>query len=195
MATEANEVNTFLYIPDMTGFTEFMASTDPQQSHMIVKEMLTWITDANILEMHISDIIGDAVFFYKTGDPPPLKDVIKQSKLIFEGFHKKLRNYGVTYNSDTRRFECIHRLSIKFIAHYGEVTLSDIENHISIIGTPVIETHKLLKNSVEAENYLLVTENYLDKCSKEPDLASFLPGKDSYEHLGEIRYRALNLTP
>lgn len=193
MANGTQEESAFLYIPDITGFTEFMTNTDPEESHKIVAEMLKWIANANILNFEISDIVGDAVFFFKTGEPPPLNEVIRQSKIIFDGFHAKLKTYGVTYDSENKKFASIHRLSIKFVAHYGEVAISNIENHISLIGTPVIEVNKLLKNSVRSENYLLTTEKYLQHVEKTSDLNNFYKGSDKYEYIGQINYRVLDL--
>ena len=182
-----------MFIPDMTGFTEFMTSTSPEQSHQIVEEMLKSITESNQLDLRISDLIGDAVFFFKTGRPPSLSEVIDQSKLISTKFKDQLKAQGSRYNWETNRVEQIHDLGIKFVAHYGSVGLSKIESHTKLIGVPSIEAHLLLKNSVKLQSYLLATEAFLRVSRLDTDMEQFLDGSDRYEHVGEVRYKVLDL--
>lgn len=193
MDNKTGEVEAFLYIPDMSGFTEFMATTKPDKSHQIVEEMLRAITESNELELSISDIIGDAVFFYRTGPVPSLEEVIRQSKVISEKFKNQIRAHGSKFNWETNRVEQMHQLNIKFIAHAGKVALSEIEKHTKLIGVPVIEAHKLLKNSVQKKNYLLTTNAYLQSTRIEGATYEFSDGSDEYEHIGEVHYKVLDL--
>lgn len=193
MVSKTEESKAFLYIPDMTGFTEFMTTTNPEKSSQIVEEMLKSITKSNQLDLSISDLIGDAVFFYRTGGPPLLSEVIDQSKVISEKFKNQLKAHGSRYNWETNRVEQMHALGIKFIAHYGKVALSNIENHTKLIGVPAIEAHLLLKNSVKMQNYLLATDAFLLASEMDTGMELFSDGSDSYEHVGEIKYKVLDL--
>lgn len=193
MVKKTEETGAFLYIPDMTGFTEFMTTTSPGKSHQIVEEMLKSIMDSNRLDLAISDLIGDAVFFFRTGYPPTLTEVIDQSKVISEKFKDQLKAHGSRYNWETNRVEQMHELGIKFIAHYGKVALSEIENHTKLIGVPAIEAHLLLKNSVKMRNYLLATEAFLRVSKVDTGMEQFSDGNDSYEHVGAVKYKVLDL--
>ena len=193
MEKKTEETEAFLYIPDMTGFTEFMTKTSPEKSPHIVEEMLKSITESNQLGLSISDLIGDAVFFFRAGYPPTLTEVIDQSKVISEKFKDQLKAHGSRYNWETNKVEQMHELGIKFIAHYGKVALSNIENHIKLIGVPAIEAHLLLKNSVKMQNYLLATEAFLQVSKMDTGLELFSDGNDRYEHVGEVKYKVLDL--
>jgi len=49
-------------------------------------------------------------------------------------------------------------LKLKFVAHLGEVATQTIRRHKKLVGLDVIHVHRLLKNPVEAPEYLLVSE-------------------------------------
>ena len=53
-----------LFIPDITGFTEFVNNTEIEHGQHIISELLEKIIDSNELSMEISEVEGDAVLFY-----------------------------------------------------------------------------------------------------------------------------------
>jgi hypothetical protein len=50
------------------------------------------------------------------------------------------------------------KLKLKFVAHVGEVATQTIRNRRKLVGIDVILVHRLLKNSVEAPEYVLLSE-------------------------------------
>ena len=60
--------NSFLFVPDITGFTEFVNKTEIDHSQHIISELLENIIDSNQLGLEISEVEGDAVLFYKKND-------------------------------------------------------------------------------------------------------------------------------
>jgi hypothetical protein len=49
-------------------------------------------------------------------------------------------------------------LTLKFVAHVGEVATQTIRHRKSIVGLDVIHVHRLLKNPIEVPEYLLVSD-------------------------------------
>ena len=84
------ENSAFIYIPDISGFTKFVTETEINHSQHIISELIEIIIDGNELEFKISEVEGDAVLFYKMGNPPSITDVLSQSKNIFTRFHEHL---------------------------------------------------------------------------------------------------------
>lgn len=75
-----------IFIPDISGYTEFITQTEIRHSKHIISELLEIIINGNQLAMNVSEIEGDAVLFYRKGDAPSLKEIIAQVKkclLIF----------------------------------------------------------------------------------------------------------------
>ena len=63
-------------------------------------------------------------------------------------------------------------LTLKFVAHVGEVATQTIRRRKSIVGLDVIHVHRLLKNPVEVPEYLLVSDElYRDGDAAASELA------------------------
>jgi hypothetical protein len=50
-------------------------------------------------------------------------------------------------------------LKLKFVAHVGDVASQTIKRHKKLIGVDVIYVHRMLKNSVEVPEYILVSDD------------------------------------
>jgi len=79
-----------LFIPDISGFTRFVTETEIDHSRLIIQELLELLINANHIGLEISEIEGDAILFYKFGDPPDLKVLYKQVEEMFCNFHSSL---------------------------------------------------------------------------------------------------------
>ena len=188
-----------LCIPDISGFTQFMSETDSDLSSKIIPALLNKIIYSNEIGLKVSEIEGDAVLFYRTGKPPALKTLINQCIHFYKEFYKQLNALKETHTNSGYKIPEI--LGLKIILHFGhEIDTAQIGKHIKLIGEDVIIAHKLLKNKVPKDEYLLISENLL-KQYKLNDLDNKLywgelkKGKNVYEHLGEINYTYIDLVP
>ena len=57
-----------LFIPDISGFTEFVHHTDINHSRHIISELLELLIDSNNMGLELAEIEGDALFLYKIED-------------------------------------------------------------------------------------------------------------------------------
>ncbi|MCK5571334.1 MAG: DUF2652 domain-containing protein, partial [Bacteroidetes bacterium] len=67
-----------IFLPDISGFTKFVTHTEIQHSRHIVAELLETVMRANSLGLKISELEGDAVLYYRPGDPPSLGELVQQ---------------------------------------------------------------------------------------------------------------------
>ncbi|MFC6997139.1 DUF2652 domain-containing protein [Rufibacter roseus] len=188
-----------LFIPDISGFTRFMHENGVQYSRNLIADLLEIIIEANILNMELCEIQGDAILFYKLGSPPAIEEIVSQCKQIFLDFQNYLRIM------DRDKFLpgpqlSENRLTLKIIVHYGRISITQIRDYIKLMGTDVIKAHRLLKNSIEGSEYVLLTEGYLKTQKPEAIAQSFAwsqlkEGVNQYEHVGEVRYKYCFLTP
>ena len=72
-----------LFMPDISGFTQFVSETEILHSQHIIQELLEIIIDSNHLNLQISEIEGDAIFFYRPGDKPDLKSLLQQVEKLY----------------------------------------------------------------------------------------------------------------
>lgn len=185
--------NTLICIPDISGFTRFMSDTDIDFSAKVIPALLNKIIYANQINLKISEIEGDAILFYKKGQLPPFKELVEQCRLFFTKFYQQLDVVSIQYVKD-RNKDKIPELGLKIILHYGEnVESVPIGNRIKLMGEDVIIAHRLLKNDIKDDEYLLISERLLNQYSNEDIERDFgwgeLQGEEkSYQHLGEINY-------
>jgi hypothetical protein len=155
---EKMESKGLLFIPDISGFTRFVNETEIEHTRRIIQELLETLINSNKIGLEISEIEGDAILFYKFGEPPTLKELYYQVEKMFCDFHSHLLAY------DRRRFcQCkacnsAINLTLKIISHYGEFTGYQVKNFNKLIGKDVIVAHQLLKNDIEQHEYWLVTK-------------------------------------
>ncbi len=190
-----------IFIPDISGFTKFVNDTGIQQSRTLIADLLEIIIEANVLDMELSEIQGDAVLFYRLGPPPAIQDVINQCKQIFLDFQNYLKIVERDRGSALSESLSGSNLTLKVIVHYGRLSVTLIRNHVKLMGKDVIIAHRLLKNNVEGNEYVLLSEGFLKTQSEAAIKDSFSnwtrlrSGVSHYEHLGEIRYQYALLTP
>ena len=186
-------------IPDITGFTRFMAETDLTFSRKVIPPLLRSIVASNTLSMSVGEIEGDAILFYRFGKLPALRELSDQCKKFYADFHEELESLRKEFPEDFEKYISSNKLSLKIVLHAAEMTSSHIGGMIKLIGEDVVVVHKLLKNSVEDAEYILFSEKLLSNY-KEEEVRDFLnwdtlkDGKDEYEYIGEIKYKYIPLT-
>lgn len=170
----------FLFVPDINGFTSFVKGTDVELGKYVTQQLLSAIIESNTLGLQISEIEGDAILFYKLGTPPSEEEISSQFAWMLTRFNEKLKELSFELK---QKFD----LSLKLIVHYGKIAEYSINGFDKLYGQPVIEVHRLLKNSVALKQYILFTSDY-SKTSKERNAESRVQNCEQYEGLGKICY-------
>lgn len=187
-------------IPDITGFTRFMAENSIEFSRKIIPPLLRNIVNSNSLNFKVGEIEGDAVLFYRFGELPGLKELSEQCKTFYLNFTSQLKELMAEHADDFHKNNSSNRLSLKIVLHVAEITSTKIANIPKLIGEDVVVVHKLLKNSVPDNEYILMTEklliNYLKEDIKKMfDWGNIKHGKDKYEFIGTVKYSFIALDP
>lgn len=147
--------NGLLFIPDISGFTELVHSTDVLTGKQITFELLSAVIGENDLELNIAEVEGDAILFYRYGEAPSSCDLAQQYAKMAKAFETRLAELQ-------KEFSMPLDLSLKVIAHYGPMTEYKIGGFKKLYGEVVVEAHRLLKNSIESDSYLLLTDSLLE---------------------------------
>lgn len=198
MSNSLDSAPALIFIPDMNGFTGYISNTDIKVTKKVIPALLEEIIDADELNLNMAEIQGDAVLFYKIGEPPSPSELVAQSKRIFLAFSKKLEELSKQYPETP--ISLPDSLGIKIVTHFGKIGLTKIKGHVKLIGPDVIIAHRLLKNSTQADEYLLMTEQYASRFSEEElekvfAFGELRHGQDDYAHIGTIKYRYASLKP
>lgn len=147
-------------MPDISGFTKFVNETEIEHSTHIIQELLEIIVNANELNLDLLEIEGDAVFFFRLGKLPAASEIIQQTRAIFEKFHQHLLKYEIRRVCQCGACRTANNLTLKFIIHAGPVGSFHVGNNFKLIGKDIIILHRLLKNSIPLNEYLLFTEPF-----------------------------------
>lgn len=148
-----------IFIPDISGFTNFVNSVEIDHSQHIIHELLEVILDANQMDLNISEIEGDAILFYKFGASPDLSLAYAQVEKMFLSFHKHLEWYESKRTCHCNACISAINLTLKVITHYGEFKEYKIRNFRKLIGMDIIIAHQLLKNDISNHEYWLITNS------------------------------------
>ena len=52
-----------LFIPDISGYTEFVQNTEVEHSQHVIAELLEILIDANTQQLQLAEVEGDALLF------------------------------------------------------------------------------------------------------------------------------------
>lgn len=184
--------HSLLFLPDISGFTGFVNNTELEHSRHIVSELFEIMIDANTLNLQLAEIEGDALFFYKTGDIPDLQAIQDQVRNMFLKFHMHLRIYEHQRICHCGACRTAQNLRLKFVAHTGPIDFIKVHGFTKPHGTDVILAHRLLKNPVPIDEYLLLTDQMFETWTG--DDSRYLKGVTEYD-VGEVLYRYMDLTP
>src|SRR5688572_4927280 len=137
-----------LFIPDISGFTRFVNQTEIEHSRLIIQELLETLINSNEIGLTISEIEGDAILFFKFGEPPELSELYMQVEKMFCSFHKNLQVYESHRYCQCKACVSAIDLTLKVITHYGEFTQYQVHSFNKLIGKDLIVAHRLLKNEI-----------------------------------------------
>ncbi|WP_207422742.1 DUF2652 domain-containing protein [Desertivirga brevis] len=150
-----------VFIVDISGYSQFIREISPSEGISVIRHLLKGIIESNYLSFKISEIEGDAILFYHLGTPPSVTDVLQQFAQMRNSFKKILGHYRL-------KFPDIYELDLKAIAHYGHMVEFEIDRFCKLYGNILIDAHRLLKNSVPSNAYVLLTTDYLEQMGDSP---------------------------
>ena len=188
-------------IPDISGFTQFMREANFELTSQVIPALLNEIIYANTLDLKVSEIEGDAVLFFRKGELPDLASLIEQCKIFYTDFYKRILKLHKKHQSEEDAITIPEILGLKIILHYGEeIAMVPIGNRIKLMGEDVITAHRLLKNNIKVDEYILISEQLFEHFPEEAfkkycDWAPLEKQSIEVEHLGTLNYRYIDLNP
>jgi hypothetical protein len=182
-----------ILIPDISGFTNFVNNININHGVLVTKDLLNEMINSNPFDIHLSEVEGDALLYYKPGKAILPEQLFKGVRKMYNAFN---RRYEVLKNKYAVRSE----LSLKFIVHYGNILIYDIQGFKKLFGQTVIEAHHLMKTGTHLRDYVLITDDYLRAVaatSGEVLLTDWnfnCHGSQSFNGLRDINYYFFNLS-
>ena len=114
------------------------------------------------------------------------KRVIGEKLITFFGlFSERVVELSQSTTCTCNACKHIERLRLKVIVHSGEALFHHVFHFLELAGVDVIVAHRLLKNSVTADQYLLMTATAREDVQF-PEHVQLAQGRESYGNLGRI---------
>ena len=185
-----------ILIPDISGFTGFTGATEIDHAAHIITELLELIVASNETEFTLAEIEGDAVLFYRKGEPLRREQLVDQCLRMFANFHQRLQVIERDTVCQCGACQTASNLTLKFIAHYGYIKEIKVAQFVKATGIDMIVAHRLLKNDVDANEYILITEPCCSAVGQDDGNLKLQWAKSSqaYETIGDVGYEFATLT-
>jgi hypothetical protein len=152
-----------LLIADIGGYTEYMHSHRTILGHAeaATRRLLKKVVDA-AGGFDLIEIEGDAAFLSREADPldgdAMLAAITEAVVAMHRAFHAERRLVELNL-CPCDSCSQTSGLKLKFVAHVGDVAIQKIKRRRKLVGIDVIFVHRLLKNPVQAPEYVLMSED------------------------------------
>lgn len=187
------ERDAVFFIADISGYTKFIFSNEKEISHsqMVIRELITTLLDEVNPPLQLVRIEGDALFLYAIKDDGDQawdqvsKDLVINMMTLFRVFTNKVSELTIHKFCNCTACINIEALKLKVIVHSGRAAFYRVNGHQELTGTSPIVIHRLCKNSVEADEYMLFTESAYNDLT--PTDMPVVEGEETYEDIGTIK--------
>ena len=160
-SSETEPQRVVLLIADIGGYTDYMLTHRMSLAHAevcsarLLKKVIDAASDFDLIEIE-----GDAAFLSRRADS--LEDgavaaTAEAAVVMHRAFHEE-RQHVATNLCPCANCVQAGNLKLKFVAHIGEVAIQTINKRRRLVGIDVIHVHRMLKNPVEAPEYVLFSE-------------------------------------
>jgi hypothetical protein len=147
-----------LLIADIGGYTHYMRWNRTHLTHaqLTVARLLESVIDAG-KGLKLAKLEGDAAFFWA---PDGNAKVLVCDRLWRMRQSFLARRQRIKTDIACKCVSCsqLDNLSLKFVAHEGEVAEQRVKRHVELAGVDVILVHRMLKNAVPVPEYVLMTD-------------------------------------
>ena len=190
---DQSERDVILMIADISGYTKFLVTNQTELGHaqVIINELTRTIIEEVKIPLQISKLEGDAVFFFavKDGDSAQWEETRRQIGqrllLFFEKFSDKLHELKESNTCPCTVCTHVDALNLKIIVHSGRALFYRLDRFSELSGIDVIIVHRLLKNSLKSDRYILMTD-HAKKDIPIPQNLTTKKHREEYETIGTI---------
>jgi len=181
-----------LIIADISGYTNFVTSNIETTAHSqtVIGELVETIIRQVEIPLEVAKLEGDAVFLYSVKENSDAMSWEEKRRKIgeklvtfFDAFTKKVVALQMSTLCECDACRNIHLLRLKIIVHSGRTVFQKIGRFEELGGLDAIIVHRLLKNSVQSKEYILMTESGYEDIDF-PSKIEVRKGREKYDDVG-----------
>ena len=183
-----------LIIADISGYTRYMTANAKTLAHSqtLIIELVESLIHQVEAPLEVAKLEGDAIFLFCRQPQDTARwqeiraDISRKLLAFFQCFRDKLVQLGRSNTCSCHGCTHLEKLRLKIVVHSGTVLFHRVLQFNELAGTDVIIVHRLLKNSVKSDQYLLLTEAARQELEF-PETISFKSSSETYDDLGRIQ--------
>jgi len=135
-----------LLISDITGYTEFLGSSELEHAQDSLRSLLKLLIDHTNPPLTISRLEGDSVISYSLeGSFRQGQTIVEMIERTYVDFRHALETMVLNTTCTCNACRNIPNLDLKFFVHYGSFVLEPLHSYTELIGTDVNLVHRLTK--------------------------------------------------
>ncbi len=159
--------NAVIVLADISGYTRFIKLHGMALVHAesVITELLDSLIEHTEHPLILNKLEGDAALFYALTDENPqavMESALRQVNGFFQAFSARKQEIGVDALCNCGACTEVVHLNIKVVMDFGGIVVKRVRQFEEISGTPVIIAHRLLKNSVPLDEYVLLSEAFVE---------------------------------
>mgnify|MGYP003700712121 CR=1 FL=1 len=177
-ATEMRD--TIFILPDISHYTRFMTGSEFSFAHAqhIVFSLINSMIVAASRTVELSKLEGDAALFFVDADRHPADRIGACILDIFAAFYAEQARLIDTNMCACRACQSIGDLDLKIFVHRGQAARFEFRGSIDHFGVDMIVLHRLMKNGVHTDRYIMVTDAARSHVAFSADLPSIQTEED-----------------
>jgi hypothetical protein len=181
-----------LLIADISGYTGYMHWNRLHLAHaqQTVAALLESVIEAG-KGLKLAKLEGDAAFFWAPGGDAKV--------FVCEGLLRMRQSFLARRERLKKGIDCdcdscaqLDNLSLKFVAHEGQVAEQRVKRRVELAGVDVILVHRMLKNQVPVVEYVLMTD-VVAQCLDESVRQLCKPLFHDFEGIGQTSTHYIDL--
>jgi len=181
-----------LVIADISGYTQFLTTSELEHANGIIGELLNAIVGAIQAPLTISRIEGDAIFMYGVMPEDMSGQVVLESvELLYCAFASSLETMVLNTSCNCNACVNINSLGLKIVMHCGEFAMTSVGGQETLSGADVVLAHRLTKNTIidktGISDYMIVTQQCVDDLGVQGIVSGWIEHTEEYEHVGAVK--------
>ena len=180
--------DTIFVLPDISHYTRFMTGNHFAFGHAqhVIFSLINAMIGAASKTVELSKLEGDAALFFVDADRHSA-DVIGEAVMdIFRAFYQERKRLAEANICLCRACRHINQLDLKIFVHRGQAARFEFRGAVDHFGTDVIVLHRIMKNGVSGDRYVMVTEAAANSINL-PRAHEKYGVQERVEHIGSIR--------
>ncbi len=172
----------YIVIVDISGYTGFVKlhRTAVAHAEQIITDLMESVLDEQGPPLVLDKLMGDAAVFYGPdigdgGAPAIAAQVLR----FFDAFNKSEAVLVSCNLCVCDACQQMGQLRLKAILHHGELIVKEMGGRTELGGPDIILAHRLLKNTVEGLEYILMTQAFHDKAGDMEGMSPYHAQEDT----------------